>query len=125
MNKLVVKRCLKCGATVEVLKPCKCKECGIMCCGEQMTELKANTSDGAKEKHLPVYKKKANKIVATVPHVMERGHYIEWLALVFDNQVLKVSFKATDNLEATFPYVSGSKLYACCNKHGIWSVNVL
>jgi len=125
MNKLVIKRCLKCGATVEVLIDCKCKDCGITCCGENMVELKANTSDGAKEKHIPVYKKSRNKIIASVPHVMEKGHYIEWIALVSGNEVTKVSFKSTDPLEATFPYISGSTLYACCNKHGVWSAKVL
>ena len=36
---LVIKRCLKCGATVEVLKDCTCDNCGIKCCGETMKEI--------------------------------------------------------------------------------------
>ena len=33
------KQCLKCGALVEVIKDCTCKDCGIRCCGEPMVEV--------------------------------------------------------------------------------------
>lgn len=33
------RKCLKCGALVEVIKDCTCENCGIMCCGEKMVEV--------------------------------------------------------------------------------------
>ena len=33
MEKLSVKKCLKCGALVKVFKDCECDNCGIKCCG--------------------------------------------------------------------------------------------
>ena len=40
-------RCKKCGQMVAMVKK---KGCPIMCCGEPMEEIIANTSDGAAEK---------------------------------------------------------------------------
>ena len=34
-NELIIKKCLKCGALVEVINDCNCNECGITCCGNQ------------------------------------------------------------------------------------------
>ena len=45
--------CKKCGALVEVLEDCTCKDCGITCCNENMVELKSNSVDASFEKHLP------------------------------------------------------------------------
>jgi hypothetical protein len=30
--------CKNCGAKVEVIEPCNCDDCGIVCCGTAMTE---------------------------------------------------------------------------------------
>ncbi|MBQ8468204.1 MAG: desulfoferrodoxin [Clostridia bacterium] len=124
MRKLIVKRCLKCGATVEILKDCKCKNCGIQCCNQSMVELKPNTSDGAAEKHLPVYEVVGEYVVVTVPHVMTEEHYIEYVAISCDKVSAKKFFKPGDVAKAIFPYIKGSKLYSHCNKHGIWSIDV-
>ena len=37
-----------------------------MCCGEAMTELIPGTSDGAAEKHVPVYTMDGNKVTVTI-----------------------------------------------------------
>ena len=120
----LIKKCLKCGATVEVLQDCTCKNCGIQCCGEQMATLKANSSDGAIEKHVPTYEVVGSYVVVSVPHVMQEDHYIEWVALVSDGVVGKKFFKPNEEAKAVFPYQRGSKLYAFCNKHGLWETCV-
>ena len=55
--------CKHCGNIVEVVK-----ESGvpIVCCGEKMMELKANTSDGAVEKHVPEVNINGNNVLVTV-----------------------------------------------------------
>ena len=123
-SKFILKKCLSCGATVEVIKDCKCKNCGIQCCGKPMVTIKENSVDCAVEKHVPTFKIVGSYIVATVNHVMEEEHYIEYIALDAKNLNAKKYFKPGDAIEAVFPYVKGSKLYAYCNKHGLWEADV-
>ena len=73
-----------------------CKHCGniiakvkdsgvpVVCCGEKMAELVPGTTDGALEKHVPVYEVKDGKVYVTVgavEHPMLPEHYIEWVSL--------------------------------------------
>ena len=121
MNKnLVIKQCKKCGATVEVINDCTCNSCGILCCGEQMQSLKANSVDASFEKHLPTYEVVGNYVVVTVPHVMEKDHYIEFIGLKSNKISAKKYFKPEEVAKAVFPYEKGATLFAYCNKHGLW-----
>ena len=90
-----------------------------------MKEIKANTFDCAVEKHLPKVEVVGKYIVATVEHVMEPEHYIEWIALEAEGVSGRKYFKAGETPKAIFPYVKGSKVYAYCNKHELWQVEVL
>ena len=123
-NEFEIKVCKKCGAMVEVLKDCTCEGCGIKCCGEEMVTMKANSVDASVEKHLPTYEVIGTYIVATVNHVMEDDHYIEYIALDSDRINAKKYLKPGEMAKAVFPYVPNSKLYAYCNKHGMWSTDV-
>ena len=124
MKEMVIKKCIKCGAVVEVLHDCTCADCGIQCCGQPMVTLRANSVDAAIEKHVPTYQRQENKILVTVNHVMETEHYIEWIAMVTDTQVYKRTLTPGEVAEAVFPYVKGAKLYSYCNKHALWSADV-
>lgn len=117
-------KCNKCGATVEVMKDCTCDDCGIKCCGETMADVVINSDEYSFEKHMPEVEIVGTYIEVTVPHVMEEGHYIEWLALVSDRVNAKKYFGVGDNLKAIFPYVKGSKVYAYCNLHGLWEYEI-
>ena len=72
-NELIIKKCQKCGALVEVINDCNCNECGIACCGEPMIKLIPNSVDASFEKHNPP---------------LEKEHFIEWIALVNDKDIL-------------------------------------
>ena len=39
MNNYLLKKCIKCGALVRIIKDCKCNDCGIICCGEAMHDI--------------------------------------------------------------------------------------
>lgn len=71
-----------------------CKHCGnmvgmiknagvpIICCGEPMAELTANTVEASQEKHLPVYTMEGGVLkvqVGCAEHPMLAEHYIEWI----------------------------------------------
>ena len=53
-NELIIKKCNSCGAMVKVIEDCKCGDCGIKCCGEEMRTFAPNSEDASFEKHLPI-----------------------------------------------------------------------
>ena len=123
-KELIIKKCLECGALVEVIKDCECVDCGIQCCGEQMTKMLPNSVDASVEKHVPIYEIVEDEIFVKVDHVMEKDHYIEWIALVDDTKVYKEMLYPEQDAQCRFKYVKGATLYAYCNKHGLWTKEV-
>ena len=123
-NELVIKKCNKCGATVKVIEDCNCEGCGIVCCGEPMQVMVPNSVDAAVEKHVPTYEILDDELVVKVNHVMEKEHFIEWIALVKENKEYTVKLYPEQDAVARFPYLKGATLYAYCNKHGLWKAEV-
>lgn len=123
-NELIIRKCKICGAMVKVLANCNNDNCTIKCCGETMELQVPNTVDCAVEKHIPTYEKVGDEILVKVNHVMEKEHYIEWITLVNDNQEWTTKLNPEQNAEAKFPYIQGSTIYAYCNKHGLWKIDV-
>ena len=119
-----IKQCAKCGAIVKVLEDCKCEGCGIQCCGEKMRELIPNSVDAAIEKHVPTYEVKDGKIYVKVNHVMEEEHYIEWISIVFGEKECTTYLEPGKDAIAHCKYVPGATIYAYCNKHGLWTIEV-
>ncbi|MBR6294979.1 MAG: desulfoferrodoxin [Treponema sp.] len=117
-------KCKKCGKVVAMLKG---SPCDTMCCGEAMTELKANTTDAAVEKHVPVVQKNGNLVevsVGSVTHPMEEKHFIEWIVLETKSLSLIKSLKPGDAPKAVFALTDGDdvvRAYAYCNLHGLWA----
>lgn len=122
-NKLVIKKCNKCGTMVKMINSDNCENT-IQCCGNIMEELLPNSVDAAVEKHIPNYEKVEDEIFVTVNHVMEKEHYIEWLALVTQNKEYFVTLYPEQEAQTRFPYTEGATLYAYCNKHGLWKKEI-
>lgn len=101
-----------------------------VCCGEQMIELTANTTDAATEKHVPVVKIKDNILTATVgevAHPMVPEHYIQWICLVTDQGVQRKVLKPETEPVASFALLDGEKplaVYEYCNLHGLWKIDL-
>ena len=55
---------------------------------------------------------------------MEEDHCIEWIAIANEKRVCKKFLNPGDVAEVCFKYIPGSKIYAYCNKHGLWSKEV-
>ena len=123
MKELIIKKCEKCGALVEVLSDCTCENCGIKCCGEVMKELVPMTSEEA-PKHLPEIEVLGDKIKVTFNHPMEEEHLIEYVWMVNGNRVCKQVLEPNSPASATFKYHKGSTIYSYCNKHGLWKKEV-
>ncbi len=118
MKELVLKKCSKCKALVEILED---NGCEIFCCGEEMKSVAPNSVDASVEKHVPNYEINGDKILVKVNHVMEDSHYIEWIAMYSDKKTCKKFFKPGEIAESSFKYIPGSTIYAYCNNHGLWS----
>lgn len=118
---LQVYKCKICGNIVEVLHTGAGE---LVCCGQPMTLIEANTVDAAKEKHVPVIEKVPGGFrvkVGSVPHPMEAAHYIEWIELQADGKIYKQFLQPGDKPEAVF-LVEAAKVSAreYCNLHGLW-----
>lgn len=117
-------KCKKCGKIIEILDE---GSPVTICCGEEMQEVITNTTDAAKEKHVPSYEIASDKINVTigkVSHPMEEKHYIEWIMVEYNNKVEKVSLKPGMEPKATFDYHKKMTIYAYCNLHGLWKKEV-
>lgn len=120
-NQLQVYKCDACGNIVEVLHGGGGE---LVCCGEPMKLMVENTTDAAKEKHVPVIEKTAEGYlvkVGSVAHPMEEKHYIEWIELLADGKAYREFLKPGGKPEALF-CIKADKVEAreYCNIHGLW-----
>jgi superoxide reductase len=95
-----------------------------------MRLLAENTTDAAKEKHVPVIEHRSDGVlvrVGSVAHPMEADHYIEWIELLVPasegraGASYRAFLKPGDKPEAFFPVTSASaQARELCNQHGLW-----
>jgi superoxide reductase len=119
----------------------RCKHCGnfiglinnagvpMICCGEEMEELVANTQEASLEKHIPAVTVSSDTVtvqVGSVLHPMLAEHYIEFVYLQTENGGQRKSFKIGQEPVATFKLVDDKPLYAFayCNLHGLWKAKI-
>jgi superoxide reductase len=121
-TRMGVYKCEVCGNIVEVLHE---GQGDLVCCGKEMKLFSENTTDAAREKHVPVVEKTADgyKVkIGSVAHPMEEKHYIEWIELIAGSKVYRQDLKPGDAPEATFAIKAEKvKARAYCNIHGLWS----
>jgi superoxide reductase len=93
---------------------------------ENEVELKANDTDAAQEKHVPVITldgKNVHVAVGEVEHPMTEPHYIMFIVLVTDKKAEMKKLTPTDKPAADFQLADGEKVvaaYEYCNLHGLW-----
>jgi superoxide reductase len=120
-TKLEVYKCTLCGNIVMVMHG---GDGELVCCGQPMKKLVENTTDAAKEKHVPVIEKIQGgyKVkVGSVTHPMEEKHYIEWIELQADGKSY-VQFLAPGKAPEAVFMVTANAVTAreYCNLHGLW-----
>lgn len=115
--------CDICGKTIAVLSD---TEIPTDCCGQTMHELAANRTDGAAEKHVPVFSTMGNTVlvrVGSAPHPMMDNHSITWIALSTVHGFQFRELHPGDRPEVSFflhPKDHAVAAYAFCNLHGLW-----
>lgn len=119
-------RCNHCGNIIGVIH-----NAGVpmICCGEKMEELVANTVDAAKEKHVPAVTKDGNLIhveVGSIAHPMEEKHYIQWIYLQTKKGGQRKSLSPGEEPKASFALVDDEvvAVYEYCNLHGLWKTEL-
>ncbi len=116
-------KCNRCGNIVEMVNA---SGVPMMCCGQKMEEIIPGTVEASKEKHIPVYEVKDNKVivnVGSVDHPMIDVHYIEWVSLETKFGTQRKHLKPNDEPRVCFTICEGDEVvavYAYCNIHGLW-----
>ena len=120
-------RCAHCGNIVSVVVN---GGGTLTCCGDEMQLLKANTTDAAKEKHVPAVTVEGNKVVVnvgSVDHPMIPEHYIQFIMIETNLGKQYKGLTPEDKPHAEFVLQDGEKLvaaYEYCNLHGLWKAEV-
>ena len=120
-EKLQVYKCMVCGNIVEVLHGGVGE---LVCCGKPMKLMDEKTADQGKEKHVPVVEKIDGGYrvkVGSVPHPMQKEHFIEWIELLTDGKAYRQFLEPGGKPEAIFNVEAdsvGAREY--CNVHGLW-----
>ena len=115
----------------------KCEICGnivelthggageLVCCGETMKLMEAQTAEMATEKHVPVIERTESGYRVTVGstlHPMIEKHYIEWIELISGDRVYRRYLKPDMDPVAEFTTGDLGDVSAreYCNIHGLW-----
>ena len=113
----------------------RCNHCGniaykvndsgvpMVCCGEKMELMKANSTDAATEKHVPVVEKNGTEYtitVGSVVHPMVEEHFIPMIAAVNENTVVFKHPKAGEEPVLKANLDGKVTAYEWCNLHGLW-----
>ena len=121
-EKLEVYKCEVCGNIAEMIHGGKGE---LVCCGKPMKQFIENTTDAAKEKHVPVVEKIDGGFkvtIGSVAHPMEEKHYIEWIEVIAGEKAYRQFLNPGDTPEAIFN-IKADQVSAreFCNLHGLWS----
>ena len=92
-------------------------EAVISCCGITLLPLEAEPADEDHPIRLGVVE---DEYYVSVDHPMTKDHYISFLAAVSDQGVQLLKLYPEGNAEARFKIGGIKKLYAYCNRHGLF-----
>ncbi|MDA3837391.1 MAG: desulfoferrodoxin [Candidatus Delongbacteria bacterium] len=115
-------KCAMCGNIVDVLHEGPGE---LVCCGQSMSLIEANSVDAANEKHVPIIEKTEKGIivkVGEVDHPMADEHYIEWIEVTNGAYSQKKYLKPGEKPQAEFfvPFNENLVARSYCNLHGLW-----
>ncbi len=120
----------------------RCEHCGniaikvvdsgvpLVCCGETMVELVADSVDAATEKHVPKVTTEGSHVhvnVGSVDHPMQPEHYIQFICLVKDAGYEIHPLQAGEAPATDFYLGEGEvarEVYEFCNIHGLWKLSL-
>lgn len=114
-------KCPHCGNVIQKVVDSKVP---VVCCGEKMQEIEANTVEASVEKHLPVVTRIDDchiKVeVGSVAHPMLPEHHIAFIYVETEKGGIRIDL--TDKPEAVVCVCTDKPIavYEYCNLHGLW-----
>lgn len=96
-------------------------EAVVSCCGITLPPLDPETPD---EEHGIKVEIVEDEYYVTVGHPMTKDHYISFLAAVSDQGIQLTKLYPEGNAEARFRISCVRKMYAYCNRHGLFMVKL-
>ena len=117
--------CQKCRNLVEVVHA---GAPALICCGDPMLLLNANSTDAAGEKHVPVIADKGDYVeitVGSVDHPMTPEHYIAFIEVLTAGGVCRKELKPDGKPVAVFQIKRSEiiEVREFCNLHLLWKAN--
>ena len=115
--------CNHCGNIIAMIKN---HGVPIKCCGENMQEIIPGKSEGALEKHIPVYRIEGETVAVSVgeaEHPMTPEHYIDWVCIETEDGFQLKQLNPNMPPHISFNISKGDTVkavYAFCNQHGLW-----
>lgn len=91
----------------------------ISCCGIHLPPLEAEAAD---EHHGIQLELVENEVYLTMDHPMTKEHFISFIAQVSGDRAQIVKWYPEQNPEARLPRIRRAKVYAYCNRHGLFEV---
>lgn len=108
--------CPVCGNVIQ-----SCGEAVVSCCGITLPAQESELADGEHAIKLELVE---DEYFVSVSHPMTKEHYISFVMAVSDQRVQLVKFYPEQGAEARFKIDGVKFLYAYCNRHGLFRLDV-
>ena len=92
-------------------------EGAFSCCGILLPALEAEEAD---DEHRLVIEQVEHDFYVTMDHPMTKQHYLSFMAYVTSDRIHLRKLYPEQASEARFPMAGSGKLYAFCNRHGLF-----
>ncbi len=89
----------------------------VSCCGITLPPLEAESADS---NHQAKIERMEDEYFVTVPHEMTKSHYISFIAAIRDDGIEIKKLYPEQEAEAHFKIAGVKKIYAYCNRHGLF-----
>lgn len=96
-------------------------EAVVSCCGITLPPLEVETEDA---EHVISVENVEDEYYVTVDHPMTKDHYISFLAAVSDQEIQLFKLYPEGNAECRFKRSCVRRIYAYCNRHGLFMVKL-
>lgn len=116
MLRMKLYACPICGNVIQSIG-----EAIVSCCGIVLPPLEAEPEDDA---HRLNIERVEDEYYVTIPHEMNKRHYISFITAIRDNGCETVKLYPEGNAEARFKLSRTKQLYYYCNRHGLFRVTL-
>ena len=119
MRKAAFYICPVCGNVVQTTG-----EAVVSCCGITLPPLEAESDNESDAEHRINIEIVEDEYYVTLDHPMTKTHYISFLAAVSDRSVQLVKLYPEEDAQARFKMDRVERIYACCNRHGLFRLDM-